>query len=203
MKVIFKVLMDLPFMGVWAPYSKSFSRFEPEFNETGSKSLNLLLKLAEVPLHILLHHHQTLSVPKCVRRHVNRLIDLRDILVKLIICVFPGHSKIKIANFMKYINFSPIFTFEYYKYYTVAQKHLIVQLTNVLWPINEDLCPETHGKNVQLFWPQRSISSAKIRFSCFCGVWRVQRLKHRWERLPKTHKMVFSREVLHIYGRVA
>ena len=107
----------------------------------------------------------------------------------------PGTSENQNRQFYDIHHFSPIFTFEYY---TVIQKHLIAQLTNVLWPINEDLCPETHGKNVQLFWPQRSISSAKIRFSCFCGVWRVQRLKHRWERLPKTHKMVFSGDVLHI-----
>ena len=32
---------------------------------------------------------------------------------------------------------------------------------------------------------------------------RCQRLKHRWERLPKTHKIAFTGEVLHIYGRVA
>ena len=31
---------------------------------------------------------------------------------------------------------------------------------------------------------------------------RWQRLKHRWERVPKTHKIGFTGEVLHIYGRV-
>ena len=32
---------------------------------------------------------------------------------------------------------------------------------------------------------------------------RCQRLKHQWERLPKTHKIGFTFQVLHIYGRVA
>ena len=32
---------------------------------------------------------------------------------------------------------------------------------------------------------------------------RCQQLKHRCERLPKTQKIAFTREVLHIYGRVA
>ena len=31
----------------------------------------------------------------------------RGILVKLVICMSPGHPKIKIANFMKYITFAP------------------------------------------------------------------------------------------------
>ena len=125
-------------MGVWAPYSKSFSRFESEFNETGSKSLNLLLKLAEVPLHILLHHHQTLSVPKCVRRHVNRLIDLRDILIKLIICVSPGHPKIKIANFMTYITLARFLPLNTILWLKNIFGNLKAQLTNILWPINEN-----------------------------------------------------------------
>ena len=37
----------------------------------------------------------------------------------------------------------------------------------------------------------------------FRGVQRCQRLKHRWEPLPLTHKIAFTGEVLHIYGRVA
>ena len=35
----------------------------------------------------------------------------------------------------------------------------------------------------------------------FNGDQRCQRLKHRWE--PKTHKIAFTGEVLHIFGRVA
>ena len=38
--------------------------------------------------------------------------------------------------------------------------------------------------------------------SGFNGNQRWERLKHRWERLPKTHKIAFTGEVLHIYGRV-
>ena len=37
----------------------------------------------------------------------------------------------------------------------------------------------------------------------FALVQRCQRLKHRWERLPKTLKIAFTGELLHIYGRVA
>ena len=40
-------------------------------------------------------------------------------------------------------------------------------------------------------------------FPAFLLLWRVQRwerLKHRWERLPKTHKIGFQGKVLHIYG---
>ena len=35
------------------------------------------------------------------------------------------------------------------------------------------------------------------------GGQRCQRLKHRWERLPKTHKITLLGNVLHINGRVA
>ena len=69
-------VLKIPFVGVWSPDSHPLSRLEAELYEAGGQGLDLLLQLAEVPLHILLHHHQTLSVAKLVSRHINCLSNV-------------------------------------------------------------------------------------------------------------------------------
>ena len=63
-------------MGVWRPDTQSLPRLEAELYEAGGQCLDLLLQLDEVPLHILLQHHQTFSVPKLVGRHINCLSNV-------------------------------------------------------------------------------------------------------------------------------
>ena len=62
----------------------------------------------------------------------------RGILVKLVICVSPGHSKIKIANFMKYITFAQFLPLNTILWLKNVFGNLIAQLTNILQPINEN-----------------------------------------------------------------
>ena len=57
----------------------------------------------------------------------------------------PGTSENQNCQFYDIHHFSPIFTFEYY---TVIQKHLIAQLTNVLWPIHEKVMSRGHTEKM-------------------------------------------------------
>ena len=63
------------------------------------------------------------------------------ILVKLVTCVFSGHPKINIANFMKYITFARFLPLNTILWLKNIFGNLIAQLTNILWPINENWCP--------------------------------------------------------------
>ena len=72
----------------------------------------------------------------------------RGILVQLVICMSPGHPKIKIANFMKYISlarFLPLSTIAWLKN---IFGNLIAQLTNVLWPIHEKVMSRGHTEKM-------------------------------------------------------
>ena len=60
------------------------------------------------------------------------------ILVKLVICMSPGHLKIKIANFMKYITFARFLPLNTILWLKNIFGNLKAQLTNILWPINEN-----------------------------------------------------------------
>ena len=62
----------------------------------------------------------------------------RGILVQLVICMSPGHPKIKIANFMKYITFARFLPLNTILWLKNIFGNLKAQLTNILWPINEN-----------------------------------------------------------------
>ena len=50
----------------------------------------------------------------------------------------PGHLKIKIANFMKYITFARFLPLNTILWLKNIFGNLKAQLTNILWPINEN-----------------------------------------------------------------
>ena len=67
-----------------------------------------------------------------------RLRPCRGILVQLVICMSPGHPKIKIANFMKFITFARFLPLNTILWLKNIFGNLKAQLTNILWPINEN-----------------------------------------------------------------
>ena len=72
------------------------------------------------------------------------IMHIWGILVKLVICVYSGHPKIKITNFMKYAIFNWFLPWHTILLVKNWFGNLIALLTNILWDFH---VPRRHRKN--------------------------------------------------------